>query len=51
MWRLWELYDLEVDQGELDDLAEREPGVLERLVDHWEKYLRRRGWCRRLVLL
>ena len=38
MWRLWELYDLEVDPGEPDDLAEREPGVLERLVDHWEKY-------------
>ena len=29
----WELYDFGVDPGELDDIAEREPGVLERLVE------------------
>ena len=29
----WELYDFGVDPGELDDLTEKEPGVLERLVE------------------
>lgn len=43
MRRLWELNDLEVDPGELDDLAEREPGVLERLVHHYEKYFAETG--------
>ena len=38
LWHLWELYDLGVGPGELDNLAGREPGVLERPVDHWEKY-------------
>lgn len=34
---------MEVDPGELDDLAEREPGVFKRLVDHWEKYYAETG--------
>lgn len=34
----WELYNLTDDPGEICDLAEREPEVLDRLVTHWEIY-------------
>lgn len=39
----WELYDLEDDPGETVDLAEKEEGVLEDLVRHWEVYYAETG--------
>ncbi|KAK7210076.1 hypothetical protein V2G26_017254 [Clonostachys chloroleuca] len=39
----WELYNLQVDPGETEDLAEREPEVLERLIKHWEVYYAETG--------
>jgi arylsulfatase len=39
----WELYDLENDPGEVNDLAETEPDVLERLIQHWETYYAETG--------
>ncbi|KAF9640848.1 putative arylsulfatase protein [Lasiodiplodia theobromae] len=34
----WELFDLERDPGETEDLKEREPKVFEELLVEWEKY-------------
>lgn len=34
----WQLYNLKVDPGEIDDLAEKEPKILEELLDHWSQY-------------
>lgn len=34
----WEPYDLKSDPGELKDLAEEKPDVLDRLVRHWKVY-------------
>ncbi|KAK0521438.1 hypothetical protein OC835_006885 [Tilletia horrida] len=34
----WQLFDLERDPGEREDLAEREPEVLARLVEDWTTY-------------
>ncbi|EKG15065.1 Sulfatase [Macrophomina phaseolina MS6] len=34
----WELFDLEKDPGETEDLKEREPKVFEELLAEWEKY-------------
>lgn len=39
----WELYNLADDPGEMHDLAEKEPKVLERLVKHWETYYAETG--------
>lgn len=39
----WELYDLATDPGEVHDLAEKEPKVLDRLVKHWETYYAETG--------
>ncbi|KAF2176433.1 alkaline phosphatase-like protein [Zopfia rhizophila CBS 207.26] len=39
----WELYNLADDPGELHDLAEKEPEVLERLLKHWETYYAESG--------
>jgi arylsulfatase A-like enzyme len=39
----WELYDVMKDPAELHDLAESEPEVLMRLVDHWEVYYAETG--------
>ncbi|KAM0429235.1 hypothetical protein ACHAPT_006449 [Fusarium lateritium] len=39
----WELYDLKNDPGELHDLAESRPHVLERLIKHWEIYYAETG--------
>lgn len=35
----WQLYDLEKDMGELHDLAEQEPGILDELIKHWLAYV------------
>lgn len=35
----WQLYDLERDMGEIHDLAEREPEVLDELVKYWLAYV------------
>ena len=34
----WQLYDLSKDPGETEDLAEKQPKILEDLLEHWEKY-------------
>ncbi|KAM5347735.1 hypothetical protein ACJ41O_007559 [Fusarium nematophilum] len=39
----WELYDLQSDPGELRDLAEEKPYVLERLIKLWEVYYAETG--------
>lgn len=39
----WELYDMRVDHSELNDLADREPDILKRLMDHWEVYYAETG--------
>ncbi|KAH6977386.1 alkaline-phosphatase-like protein [Ilyonectria sp. MPI-CAGE-AT-0026] len=39
----WELYDLKTDPGEVHDLADEKPDVLERLVEHWEVYYSETG--------
>ncbi|KAI9148951.1 Arylsulfatase [Paramyrothecium foliicola] len=39
----WELYNLKNDPGELHDLSQSEPEILERLVKHWEVYYAETG--------
>ena len=39
----WQLYNLEVDPGETDDLAKKEPNVLEDLLGFWETYCEETG--------
>ena len=39
----WELYNLATDPGEINDLAEAEPEILERMVGHWETYYAETG--------
>lgn len=39
----WELYDLDRDRTELDDIASRYPGRVERLSDQWEAWAARCG--------
>lgn len=39
----WELFDLERDPGETEDLKEREPVVFEELLAEWEKYKKEVG--------
>lgn len=34
----WQLFDLSTDPGETVDLADQEPGVMQRLVTAWEEY-------------
>jgi arylsulfatase len=34
----WELFDLAIDPGEVQDLADRHPDILQRLVAAWESY-------------
>jgi arylsulfatase len=34
----WELYDMEADRSELDDLASRHPGIARRLAADWEAW-------------
>ena len=35
----WQLYDLARDEGETEDLAEKEQGIMEELMSHWENYV------------
>ncbi|KAJ6071762.1 hypothetical protein N7499_009776 [Penicillium canescens] len=39
----WELFNVETDPAEIHDLAQSEPGVLARLVQHWEQYYAETG--------
>lgn len=39
----WELYNVEADPGEVHDLAEKEPKVLEELIREWEVYYAETG--------
>ena len=34
----WELYNLDQDPGEIHDLAQAEPELLKKMVQHWETY-------------
>ncbi len=34
----WQLFDLAVDPGESNDLADEHPAVIQELADHWEAY-------------
>ena len=39
----WQLYDMELDPGEIHDLAEAQPSVMEKLWGEWEIYIRETG--------
>lgn len=39
----WQLYDLEKDPGEVDDLSEAMPGKVEELTSMWEEYRQATG--------
>lgn len=39
----WQLYDLSVDPGETNDLAQQEPDVLKELLELWEQYCEETG--------
>ncbi|EXJ75252.1 arylsulfatase [Cladophialophora psammophila CBS 110553] len=39
----WQLYDLERDPGETDDLGARHPEKLQELLKHWDEYCREVG--------
>ena len=39
----WQLYDLSKDPGEIHDLAEQNPAVLDDLLVHWDDYVKRCG--------
>lgn len=39
----WELFNLSVDPGEIDDLAESRPDKLQELLVEWEKYVKETG--------
>lgn len=39
----WELYNLKNDPGELHDLADDNPEIMDRLIDLWEIYYSETG--------
>jgi arylsulfatase len=39
--KAWELYDMEVDRGEMNDLAGKQPERVKRMVGMWEAYAAR----------
>ncbi|KAF5525332.1 putative sulfatase [Colletotrichum aenigma] len=39
----WELYDVEKDPAEMNDVSDKEPEVMRRLVNHWERYYAETG--------
>ena len=39
----WELFDLKLDPGELNDLAKKHPQKLEKLVNRWQQYEEKNG--------
>jgi len=39
----WQLYNLEFDPGETDDLATQEPEKLQELLKHWDEYVKEVG--------
>lgn len=39
----WELYDMVNDPAELNDLADGKPEIMNRLVEHWERYYAETG--------
>jgi arylsulfatase len=40
-YKVWELYDLKTDPMELNNLAEKQPETLKRLVEAWEQWAKR----------
>ena len=39
----WQLYNLKTDPAEIDDLTEKEPVMLKRLLDYWAEYVAETG--------
>ena len=39
----WQLYDMSVDPGEVDDLSEAYPEVVESLLKSWQQYVDETG--------
>jgi len=39
----WQLYDLDADPGEIDDLTEQRPAILAELVSAWNRYAAQAG--------
>lgn len=39
----WQLYNLDRDPGEIEDLAQTHPDILRELLEHWETYVREAG--------
>ncbi|KAF2211854.1 hypothetical protein CERZMDRAFT_42299 [Cercospora zeae-maydis SCOH1-5] len=39
----WQLYNLKRDPGEVDDLAEQDPGRLEKMIKMWDQYVLETG--------
>jgi arylsulfatase A-like enzyme len=39
----WQLYDMSVDPGEIHDLSEQNPKVMEELLKDWEEYVSQTG--------
>ncbi|KAF4913928.1 putative sulfatase [Colletotrichum viniferum] len=39
----WELYDVEKDPAEMNDVSDKEAEVMRRLVNHWERYYAETG--------
>jgi len=39
----WQLYDLVADPGEIHDISEEMPELLESMIGHWHDYVRQTG--------
>lgn len=39
----WQLYDLSMDQGEIQDLSDSKPEIVQDLLEVWEKYREETG--------
>jgi len=39
----WELYNIDQDPAEVNDLAEKEPEILKKMILHWESYFTETG--------
>ena len=41
--RRWQLYDLDADPAEIDDLAHHQPEILAEMVSAWDRYAAHAG--------
>ncbi|SPO32430.1 probable Arylsulfatase [Ustilago trichophora] len=39
----WQLYNIDIDPGETDDLAQSHPSILNQLIHHWTEYVAETG--------